>query len=503
MNVSGVGASNAHDFNYAVSASKRVSAETMAVSNRRLSAILGDQIEVSPQAELVSRAFAGLSRLGEIMRNSGNSVQDLQSFYQERRDLILEACANNETYAANKDKLLDALNTEVRNQISAFADDCVSVIGRVASRVSANDANLLRSGWALGYEGSEGLSLRGSEAEDIKNDIVDFFSAAIQNPDKPAATGSTVSGKVLSASDLGGVSFYRKLQGFASAVSGKLTTQRNMWHNENWHRYHLEDNNRKAAELGDSQAWSRDRLDIKAFISDRQRDIANLEDTTALDFFSDGLKNILGRFDAAASVYNRFCDIDPTERVDEKSLLQIVQSFDQKTRDTGLQAFAQYSKRISRVAENLSDSQKLILGVMYRDAETLGTEKAFQKVDAFASAMTSKNFHGFKFQDLGGDKKLNLINLVRWYRDDQESTGVAKANFPKAVNTETRKIQILQKYLPHMQTLGSDDPVGWGVKLQEARVKSLLEPGRTDTNHSLPVWQLHQPTYPWSARRPD
>lgn len=498
MNVSGVGANSAHDFNYAITAPRRVTSETMAVSNRRLSAILGDQIEVSPQAELVSRAFAGLSQLGVLLRTSDNSVQDLRTFYQERRDLILEACANNETYAANKGKLLDALNVEVRNQISAFADDCVSVIGRVASRVSASDANLLRSGWALGYEGSEGLSLRGTEGEDIKNDIVNFFSAAIQDPDKPAVTASAVSGKVLSASDLGGVSFYRKLQGFASVVSGKLTVQRNMWEEEYWHRYYLEDNNRAAAELGDSQAWSRDRLDIKSFLSHRHQGIANLEDTIALDFFSDGLKNILGRFDAAVSVYNQFCDVDPTERVDEKSLLKIVQSFDQPTRDGGLQAFAQYSQRISRVAENLSDSQKLILGVMYRDAETLGTEKAFQKVDAFAGAMTSKNFHGFKFQDLGGDKKLNLINLVRWYRDDQESTGVAKANFPKAANTETQKIQILQKYLPHLQTLGSDDPVGWGVKLQEARVESLLEPGRTDTHYTLPVWQLHQPTYPWS-----
>ncbi|NMX10896.1 hypothetical protein [Mobiluncus mulieris] len=503
MNVTDVGASGAHDFNYAVGASKRVTLGSMPVSNQRLFAILGDQIEVSPQAELVSRAFSGLSGLGEVLRTSGDTARDLQSFYRERRDFILEACANNETYAANKDKLLDALNAEMRHQFSVFADDCVSVIGRVASRVSANDANLVRSGWALGYEGSEGLSLRGTEGEDIKNDIVNFFSAAIQDPDKPTASGSAPSGKILSGTDLGGVSFYRKLQGFASAVCGKLTTQRNMWENEYWHRYHQAGNDRKAAALGDSQAWSRNRLDIKAFFSDRQRDIANLEDTTALEFFSDGLKSILGRFDTAASVYNQFCDVDPTERVDEKSLLKIIQGLDQQTRDAGLLAFEQYSKRISRMAENLSDSQKLILGVMYRDAETLGHDKAFQKVDAFAGAMTSKNFHGFKFQDLGGDKKLNLINMVRWYRDDQDSTGVAKADFPKSVNVETRKIQILQKYLPHMQPLGSDDPEGWGARLQESRIKSLLEPGRTDTHYTLPVWQLPQPTSPWSPRRPD
>lgn len=490
MNVVGIGANGVHDYNYAVSASKRVSAETMEVSHRRLSAILGDRIEISPQAELVSRAFTGLDNLGEILRISDNSIQDLRNFYQQRRDLILKACEANETYAANKDKLLEALNAEMSNQISKFADDCVSVIGRVASRVSTNDASLVSSGWALGYEGGKGLSLGDTEAENIKNDIVGFFSAAIGDSDNSSKAEAVPSRKILSTADLEGISLYRKLQGFASAISEKLTTQRNMWHSESWFRYYQADNDRKATTLGDSQAWSKNRTDVRVFLADREKGIAELEDTTGLDFFSEGLKSILGRFDAAASVYNEFCEFDPTQRVNEQSLLKIVQGFDQKTRDEGLKAFEQYSKRISGIAENLSDSQKLILGIMYRDAETLGHEKAFQKVDDFAKAMTSKNFHGFKFQDLGGDKKLNLINLVRWYRDDQNSTGVAKANMPKITNVETQKIMIMQKYLPHMQLPGADNPQAWGAKVHANTIKLLLEPGRTDKDYSLPVWTL-------------
>ena len=87
---------------------------------------------------------------------------------------------------------------------------------------------------------------------------------------------------------------------------------------------------------------------------------------------------------------------------------------------------------------------------MYHDAETLGTKNAFKKVDAFAKALATKNFYGFRFEPLSNPKNLTVLNLLQWFNDDEASTGIPKDRAPQKLTAFERKALITQKYLPHM-----------------------------------------------------
>lgn len=87
---------------------------------------------------------------------------------------------------------------------------------------------------------------------------------------------------------------------------------------------------------------------------------------------------------------------------------------------------------------------------MYADAESIGNDKAFLKVDAFAKALVTHNFHGFKFGNIGLVKGVNLLNQLRWYLDDESSTGIPRLNFSNSLTLNEQMALITNKYLPWM-----------------------------------------------------
>lgn len=426
------------------------SAPSFKVDSLNLGSLITDNIEISDAAKLAAAAFKDFSSVDNILRRADNSLNAFAKEYVRRRDLIIKAGQTDETYKANQAKLIDALDTAMRDRVSAFADDCVALISNAASIVSAGDADLVQSGWVRGYKGSEKLWLSSSEERGIKADIKEMFSQVMKSGGESVPSGkndsSVPNGRFLASSDFAGRSFYRKLEDFSSAIIDKGFTRWAMKGTEEGQRSVRAINDQRAAQNSDLQ-----RLDLKAFQHDWESFIVDMEDTSAVDKFSDGLKAILSRFDEAASVHKRHSDLeyDQSPAVDE-SMKKVADKLDPKVLAAGTKTFEKYAPRLALFADKLSDSQKSLLGVMYHDAETLGTKNAFKKVDAFAKALATKNFYGFRFEPLNNPKNLTILNLLQWSNDDEASTGIPKDRAPQKLTADERKALITQKYLPHM-----------------------------------------------------
>ncbi|WP_298635382.1 hypothetical protein [uncultured Mobiluncus sp.] len=418
------------------------SAPSLKIDSLNLGSLITDNVEISDAAKLAAAAFEDFSKVDNILRRADNSLTAFAKEYARRRDLIIKAGETDETYKANQAKLIDALDTAMRDRVSAFADDCVTLIGKVASLVSAGDADLVQSGWVRGYQGSEKLWLSSSEERGIKADIKEMFSLAMKSGSESVPSGknanSVPNGQFIASSDFAGRSFYRKLEDFSSQIVNKGYTR--------WAMKGTEEGERSVRAI-----CERDSLGLKAFQYDWETFIVDMEDTSAIEKFSGGLKAILSRFDEAASVHKRHSDLeyDQSPAVDE-SMKKVADKLDPKVLAAGTKTFEKYAPRIERFADKLSDSQKSLLGVMYHDAETLGTKNAFKKVDAFAKALATKNFYGFRFEPLSNPKNLTVLNLLQWFNDDEASTGIPKDRATQKLTADERKALITQKYLPHL-----------------------------------------------------
>lgn len=426
------------------------SAPSFKIDSLNLGSLITDNVEISDAAKLAAAAFEDFASVDNILRRADNSLTAFAKEYARRRDLIIKAGQTDETYKANQAKLIAALDTAMRDRVSAFADDCVTLIGKVASLVSTGDADLVQSGWVRGYQGSEKLWLSSSEERGIKADIKEMFSLAMKSGSESVSAGKNEipasKGQFLASSDFAGRSFYRKLEDFSSATVNKEQTRWAMKRTEEGQRLFRAINDQRAARYSDLQ-----RLDLKAFQYDWETFIVDMEDTSAVDKFSGGLKAILSRFDEAASVHKRHSDLeyDQSPAVDE-SMKKVADKLDPKVLAAGTKTFEKYAQRIELFADTLTDSQKSLLGVMYHDAETLGTDNAFKKVDAFAKALATKNFYGFRFEPLSNPKNLTVLNLLQWFNDDEASTGIPKDRAPQKLTAFERKALITQKYLPHL-----------------------------------------------------
>lgn len=420
------------------------------IDSLNLVSLITDNIEISDATKLAAAAFEDFASVDNILRREDNSLTAFAKEYARRRDLIIKAGETDETYKANQAKLIDALDTAMRDRVSAFADDCVTLIGKVASSVATGDADLVQSGWVRGYQGSEKLWLSSSEERGIKADIKELFSLAMKSGSESVPSGknanSVPNGQFIASSDFAGRSFYRKLEDFSRATVNKEQTRWAMKRTEEGQRLFRAINDQRAAQYSDLQ-----RLDLKAFQCDWECFIVDMEDTSAIEKFSGGLKAILSRFDEAASVHKQHSDLeyDQSPAVDE-SMKKVAEKLDPKVLVAGTKTFEKYAQRIERFVDKLSDSQKSLLGVMYHDAETLGTENAFKKVDAFAKALATKNFYGFRFEPLSNPKNLTVLNLLQWFNDDEASTGIPKDRAPQKLTVFERRALIMQKYLPHM-----------------------------------------------------
>lgn len=448
------------------------SVPSLKIDSLNLGSLITDNVEISDAAKLASAAFEDLESIDNILHRADNSLTAFAKEYARRRDLIIKAGETDETYKANQAKLIDALDTAMRDRVSAFADDCVTLIGKVASLISTGDADLVQSGWVRGYQGSEKLWLSSSEERGIKADIKELFSLAMKSGGESVSSGKNESsipnGQFLASSDFAGRSFYRKLEDFSRATVNKEQTRWAMKRTEEGQRLFRAINDQRAAQYSDLQ-----RLDLKAFQYDWECFIVDMEDTSAIDKFSGGLKAILSRFDEAASVHKRHSDLeyDQSPAVDE-SMKKVADKLDPKVLAAGTKTFEKYAQRIELFADKLSNSQKSLLGVMYHDAETLGTENAFKKVDAFAKALATKNFYGFKFEPLSNPKNLTVLNLLQWFNDDEASTGIPKDRAPQKLTADERKALITQKYLPHL-VVGNEI-------IQDELAHALFKQGKAD-----------------------
>lgn len=426
------------------------SAPSLKIDSLNLGSLITDNVEISDAAKLAAAAFEDFAKVDNILRREDNSLTAFAKEYARRRDLIIKAGETDETYKANQAKLIDALDTAMRDRVSAFADDCVTLIGKVASLVSTGDADLVQSGWVRGYQGSEKLWLSSSEERGIKADIKEMFSLAMKSGGESVSSGknanSVPNGQFIASSDFAGRSFYRKLEDFSRQIVDKGYTRWAMKGTEEGERSVRPINDQRAAQYSDLQ-----RLDLKVFQHHWETFIVDMEDTSAIEKFSGGLKAILSRFDEAASVHKRHSDLeyDQSPAVDE-SMKKVADKLDPKVLAAGTKTFEKYASRLALFADKLSDSQKSLLGVMYHDAETLGTENAFKKVDAFAKALATKNFYGFRFEPLSNPKNLTVLNLLQWFNDDEASTGIPKDRATQKLTADERKALITQKYLPHL-----------------------------------------------------
>ena len=440
------------------------SVSSFKIDSLNLGSLITDNVEISDAAKLAAAAFEDFASVDNILRRADNSLTAFAKEYARRRDLIIKAGETDETYKANQAKLIDALDTAMRDRVSAFADDCVTLIGKVASLVSTGDADLVQSGWVRGYQGSEKLWVSNAEERGIKSDIKEMFSRVMKSGGESVPSvknGSSVpKGQFLASSDFAGRSFYRKLEDFSIAIVDKELTR--------WAMKGTEEGERSVRAI-----CERDSLGLKAFQYDWECFIVDMEDTSAVDKFSGGLKAILSRFDEAASVHKRHSDLeyDQSPAVDE-SMKKVADKLDPKVLAAGTKTFEKYAQRIELFADKLSDSQKSLLGVMYHDAETLGTENAFKKVDAFAKALATKNFYGFRFEPLSNPKNLTVLNLLQWFKDDETSTGIPKDRAPHKLTADERKALITQKYLPHL-VVGNET-------IQDELAHALFKLGKAD-----------------------
>nr|WP_282921510.1 hypothetical protein [Mobiluncus sp. Marseille-Q7826] len=448
------------------------SAPSFKIDSLNLGSLITDNVEISDAAKLAAAAFEDFAKVDNILRRADNSLTAFAKEYARRRDFIIKAGETDETYKANQAKLIDALDTAMRDRVSAFADDCVTLIGKAASLVSTGDADLVQSGWVRGYQGSEKLWLSSSEERGIKADIKEMFSLAMKSGSESVSAGKNEipasKGQFLASSDFAGRSFYRKLEDFSLAIVDKELTRWAMKGTEEGERSVRPINDQRAAQYSDLQ-----RLDLKVFQHHWESFIVDMEDTSAVDKFSGGLKAILSRFDEAASVHKRHSDLeyDQSPAVDE-SMKKVADKLDPKVLAAGTKTFEKYAQRIELFADKLSDSQKSLLGVMYHDAETLGTENAFKKVDAFAKALATKNFYGFRFEPLSNPKNLTVLNLLQWFKDDETSTGIPKDRAPHKLTADERKALITQKYLPHL-VVGNET-------IQDELAHALFKLGKAD-----------------------
>lgn len=450
MNISGIRPHVSPPDYLMVNSTQINSAPSFKIDSLNLVSLITDNIEISDATKIAAAAFEDFAKVDSILRSADNSLTAFAKEYARRRDLIIKAGETDETYKANQTKLIAALDTAMRDRVSAFADDCVTLIGNVASAISTGDADLVQSGWVRGYQGSEKLWLSSSEERGIKADIKEMFSLAMKSGSESVSAGKNEipasKGQFLASSDFAGRSFYRKLEDFSSATVNKEQTRWAMKRTEEGQRLFRAINDQRAARYSDLQ-----RLDLKAFQYDWETFIVDMEDTSAIEKFSGGLKAILSRFDEAASVHKRHSDLeyDQSPAVDE-SMKKVADKLDPKVLAAGTKTFEKYAQRIELFADTLTDSQKSLLGVMYHDAETLGTDNAFKKVDAFAKALATKNFYGFRFEPLSNPKNLTVLNLLQWFNDDEASTGIPKDRAPQKLTAFERKALITQKYLPHL-----------------------------------------------------
>lgn len=449
VDISGIGVgphNNAANINSAAKAVRAGAATTLSVRNSRLSAIIGDSVEISAAAKSVAAAFADFSNVDNILRKSDDGLKAFAEEYARRRNLIVEAGRTDESYRANQAKLIDALDAEMRERVSKFANDTVSMINKLAKEVSVKDRELVNSGWVRGYRGTSGLYLENSEEKGIKSDIENIFGAAMKADGKPAAEG----GRFLSVADFSGKSLYGKLEKAAVEITYKHDIRRCMQENEASERINRPINNERA--IGNNQRWAVERLDIKGFAFSWFSNIVSLEDTSAVDKFSGGLKDILARFDSAASVHKTYTDLleGPDNKV-EQNLMDAGQLLGEKKFAEGAKTFDKYAARVKIFSDRLSLQQKNLLGVLYHDAEIMGTENALKKVDAFAKAMATKNFRGFRFEPLGGNpKNLSLLYQLQWEKDDESTTGITRGYDYNGLTIKERKALILGEYLPHL-----------------------------------------------------
>ncbi|MDY6077753.1 hypothetical protein [Mobiluncus sp.] len=159
------------------------------IDSLNLGSLITDNIEISDAAKLAAAAFKDFASVDNILRREDNSLTAFAKEYARRRDLIIKAGETDETYKANQAKLIDALDTAMRDRVSAFADDCVTLIGKVASLISTGDADLVQSGWVRGYQGSEKLWLSNAEERGIKADIKEMFSQVMKSGGESVSSG--------------------------------------------------------------------------------------------------------------------------------------------------------------------------------------------------------------------------------------------------------------------------------------------------------------------------
>ncbi len=201
------------------------SVKSFKIDSLNLGSLIADNVEISDAAKLAAAAFKDFASVDNILRRADNSLTAFAKEYARRRDLIIKAGETDETYKANQAKLIDALDTAMRDRVSAFADDCVTLIGKVASLVSTGDADLVQSGWVRGYQGSEKLWLSSSEERGIKADIKEMFSQVMKSGSESVPSGknanSVPNGQFLASSDFAGRSFYRKLEDFSIQIVDK------------------------------------------------------------------------------------------------------------------------------------------------------------------------------------------------------------------------------------------------------------------------------------------
>lgn len=320
-------------------------AGTIRIDNPLLHSIIGDKLELSPEAKKVASAFADMDNVYEILRDSDSALKMFGQDYLRRRNLILDASASNEEYREHKDKLLAALDSEVNKVISKFADDATALLDTIADQVKANDQKIVQSGWISGYRGATGLSLSESETLQFKSDIKALFSAVMRQVSSPqgasgvaaqaeqaaqaaqagaaahhssnsagsnAAAGLASApasdeksqpfsfrGNLITSDDFSGASLYHKLKDFQWSIRDKINTQGAMRRNQLSYSVPPMQNSAPGTQLGNSHLQN---LNHRA-AQQLQNSITDLQKTQALDGFSGNLRSLLGRFDAAASLH--------------------------------------------------------------------------------------------------------------------------------------------------------------------------------------------------------
>lgn len=106
--------------------------------------------------------------------------------------------------------------------------------------------------------------------------------------------------------------------------------------------------------------------------------------------------------------------------------------------------FGRYSKRIAGLISSLNDSQKAMLGNLYKLASEKkdGSSDALEKVDALAKAMVTSNFMEIMFlpgKDKEGKKTTNLLDMLVRTKELPDQTKLFQTTISKQQEQKTGK----------------------------------------------------------------